>query len=309
MKKITIVGAGGVGSQTAFSLASKKLAEIVLIDVIEGLAKGRALDIFESLPFTDDLTPITGTKDFSASINSDIVIITAGLPRKPGMGRDDLLHINSRIMKSVVYNIVKYSPESILIVITNPLDAMVHLVYTLSGFPKKRVIGLSGVLDSARFRAFVAQELHVKVKDVEAIVLGSHSDLMVPLVSHCRVNGVPLVKLLPQAKITAIVDHVRGAGGEIVELLGNGSSTFATALAVSDMIESIVADQKKILPCAVLLEGEYDVHGLFVGVPVVLGKNGVEKVMSLKLNDKEKSELRRSVRFIQDMVKKIPSSR
>lgn len=305
MKKITIIGAGGVGSQTAFALASKRLGEIVLVDVVPGLAKGRALDIFQSLPLAGSLVPITGTNDFSASINSDIVAITAGFPRKPGMTRDDLIHLNSDIIKSVVAQIVKYSPKSILIVVTNPLDAMVQLAYKVSGFPKSRVIGLSGVLDSARFRALVAQELSADVNEVEGIVLGSHGDFMVPVVSQCKVRRVPISRLLSQEKIEALVNHIRDAGGEIVGLLKNGSAIFAPALAITDMIESIVKDQKKILSCAVLLEGEYNVTGLFVGVPVILGRDGVEKIVRLRLDGKEKIKFRKAVQYIQNMVKKI----
>ena len=299
MAKITIVGAGNVGSQAAFYAAIKEVAEeIVLIDIIEGVPQGKALDILESMPLAGSNAKIKGSNDYSDTADSDIVVITAGLPRKPGMSRDDLIEINSKIIKAVVLDVVKYSPNCILIVVTNPLDTMVKLAYELSGFSKQRVMGMAGVLDTARFRTFIAKELNADVRKVEALVLGSHGDLMVPLVKHCKVDGKPIDELLSKEKIAEIVERVRNGGLEIVQLLKTGSAFFAPGLAITEMVESILKDQNKILPCSVLLEGEYGVNGTFVGVPVKLGKKGVEEVIEVDLSSEEKEAFEKSVKSV-----------
>ena len=299
MAKITIVGAGNVGSQAAFYAAIKEVAEeIVLIDIIEGVPQGKALDILESMPLAGSNSKIKGSNDYSDTANSDIVVITAGLPRKPGMSRDDLVEINSKIIKAVLMEVVKYSPNCILIVVTNPLDTMVKLAYELSKFPKQRVMGMAGVLDTARFRTFIAQQLNADVKKVEALVLGSHGDLMVPLVKHCKVEGKPIDELLSKEKIAEIVERVRNGGLEIVQLLKTGSAFFAPGLAITEMVESILKNQNKVLPCSVLLEGEYGVEGTFVGVPVKLGKNGVEEIIEIELSSDEKEAFDKSVKSV-----------
>ncbi|MBC8500155.1 MAG: malate dehydrogenase [DPANN group archaeon] len=305
MTKITIVGAGNVGSQAAFYVALKNLGEIVLIDVVDGLAKGKALDILEAMPLAGSDIQITGGSDYALTKNSNIVVVTAGVARKPGMSRDDLTEINAKIIKSIIPEVVKYSPNCILIIVTNPLDAMVQLAYKLSGFPKQRVVGMAGVLDTTRFRTFLSQELKASVNDIEAMVLGGHGDLMVPLVSHCKVKGKQITQLLPKEKIDAIVQRVRDGGAEIVGLLKTGSAFFAPGLAIVEMIESILKDQKKILPCAALLEGEYGVNRVFVGVPVRLGKAGVEEVVELELTSEEKIAFKKSVEHVKELIKKI----
>ena len=302
MSKLTIVGAGNVGSQAAFYSALKNLVEeVVLVDVVEGLPQGKALDLLEAMPIAGSNVKIIGSNTYGASSNSDIVVITAGVARKPGMTREDLIGINTKIMTSVVTEVIKYSPDCILIIVTNPLDAMVQLAYQLSGFSKQRVLGMAGVLDTARFRTFLAQELKADVKQVEAMVLGSHGDLMVPVLSNCKVNDQPIRELLPEERIKEIVQRVKDGGAEIVGLLKTGSAFFAPGLAISEMVESILKDQKKVLPCSVLLQGEYGVQDLFVGVPVKLGSAGAEEVVELDLNGTEKSDLRRSVEHIKEI--------
>ncbi|MFC1742136.1 malate dehydrogenase [Nanoarchaeota archaeon] len=303
--KITIVGAGNVGSQVAFYSALRELGEIVLVDVVEGLPQGKALDMLQAMPVVGSNVKIVGTNDYGDTAGSDVVVVTAGIARKPGMSRDDLVAINANIMKAIIPDVVKHSPESILIMVTNPLDAMVRLAYDLSGFPKNRVIGMAGVLDSARFRAFLAQELNADVNDVEAMVLGGHGDLMVPLVGHCKVGGKPIKELLPQEKIDAIVGRVKNGGAEIVGLLKTGSAFFAPGVSIADMIDSIFNDRKRVLPCSVLLEGEYGVDGFFVGVPVVLGKGGAEKVVEMELSGEEKAAFGKSVEHVRELVKKL----
>jgi malate dehydrogenase len=299
MAKITIVGAGNVGSQAAFYAAIKEVAkEIVLIDIVEGVPQGKALDILESMPLAGSNTKIVGSNDYSDSADSDIVVITAGLPRKPGMSRDDLIGINTKIMTSVVNEIVKYSPNCILIVVTNPLDTMVKIAYELSGFPKQRVLGMAGILDTARFRTFIAKELGADVRKVEALVLGSHGDLMVPLVKHCKVDSKPIDKLISKEKIAEIVQRVRDGGLEIVQLLKTGSAFFAPGLAITEMVESILKDQNKVLPCSVLLEGEYGVEGTFAGVPVRLGRAGITEIVELELSKEEKEAFDKSVKSV-----------
>jgi malate dehydrogenase len=302
MEKISFVGAGNVGSQAAFYAALKQLGDIILIDVVEGLAEGKALDLLEAMPIAQADVKITGGCDFSLTKDSDIVVITAGIARKPGMSRDDLIDTNAKIMQSIIPEIVKNSPHSILIIVSNPLDVMVHLAYKLSGFPKNRILGMAGVLDSARFRTFVSLELGVSVSDVEAMVLGGHGDLMVPLVKYCTVGGKKITDLLPGDKLDAIVKRVRGGGGEIVNLLKTGSAFYAPGLSTIEMVESILKDQKKILPCSVLLEGEYGIDGIFIGVPVKLGRKGIEEIVELELEDEERKAFEISAEHIRNMV-------
>jgi malate dehydrogenase len=303
MEKISFVGAGNVGSQAAFYAALKKLGDIILIDVVDGLAEGKALDLLEAMPIAQADVKITGGSDYSLTKDSEIVVITAGIARKPGMSRDDLIETNAKIMQSIIPEIVKNSPNSILIIVSNPLDVMVHLAYKLSGFPKNRILGMAGVLDSARFRTFVSLELGVGVSDVEAMVLGGHGDLMVPLVKYCTVKGKKITDLLSGDKLDAIVKRVRGGGGEIVNLLKTGSAFFAPGLSTVEMVESILKDQKRILPCSVLLEGEYGIDGIFIGVPVKLGRKGIEEIVELELDEEERRALEISAEHIRNMVK------
>jgi len=302
MSKITIVGAGNVGSQAAFYAAIKGLADIAIIDIVEGMPQGKALDIMQSMPIAGADVKIIGSNDYKDSHGSDIVIITAGVPRKPGMSRDDLIGINAKIMNSIVPEVVKYSPDCVLIVLTNPLDAMVQLAYDLSGFPKNKVIGMAGVLDSARFKAAIAQKLHGNVDEVDAMVLGGHGDSMVPLIEYCTFRGKSITNFLSEHEVDEIVKKVQNGGAEIVSLLKTGSAFFAPGLAAIDMAESILKDQKRILPCSVLLEGEYGVDGLFVGVPVRLGVKGAEEIVELPLSDKEKEMFEKSVEDVRKLV-------
>ena len=303
MAKLSIIGAGNLGSQAAFYAALKGVGEIVLVDIVEGMPQGKSLDMMEAMPIAGSSSKISGTNDYSDTKDSDVVIVTAGLPRKPGMTREDLIETNSKIIKSVIPEVVKNSPHCKLIIVTNPLDAMVYLAYKLSGFPKNRVMGMAGVLDSARFRAFVSME--TGSNNVEAMILGSHGDLMVPLLGHCKVDGKPITDVLEKEKIDAIVERTRKAGGEIVQLLKNGSAFFAPGMSAAEMAISMIKDEKKTLPCACLLEGEYGVNGLFVGVPAKLGKDGVEEVVELELNDDEKKALESSVEHIKEVTSKI----
>jgi len=305
MPKITIIGAGNVGAQAAFYAAIKNLADIVLIDVIDGVPQGKALDIQQAMPIAGSNVKIIGSNEYALSKDSDIVVVTAGVPRKPGMTREDLIAINAKIMNSVIKEVVKYSPNTILIIVSNPLDAMVHLAYKLSGFPKERVMGMAGCLDSARFRTFIAQELSANVNEVEAMVLGSHGDFMVPIVNLCKVKGKPISSLLPPQKVDAIIERVRNGGAEIVNYLKTGSAFFAPGLAIIEMVEAILKDQHKVLPCSVLLEGEYEVNELFIGVPVKLGRKGVEKIIKLDLSEAEKKEFEKSVRKTKELVEKL----
>ncbi|MBW2978103.1 malate dehydrogenase [Candidatus Woesearchaeota archaeon] len=305
MAKLTIVGAGNLGSQAAFYSALKGFADIVLVDIVEGMPQGKALDMQQAMAVEGSNVKIVGSNDYEATKDSDVVIIPAGIPRKPGMAREDLLATNAKILKSVIPSVVKYSPNSVLIIVTNPLDAMVYLAYKLSGFPKNRVIGMAGVLDSARFRTFVAQELKEDINNIQAMVLGSHGDLMVPLLNHCKVKGKPIKELIDDKRLSEIVERTRKGGAEIVGLLKTGSAFFAPGLSAAEMAESIIKDQKKILPCAALCEGEYDINGVFVGVPAKLGKQGVEEIVELELNEEEKNALQKSVEHIKLVVKKM----
>ena len=305
-KKVTVVGGGFVGSTTAQRIVDKGLADVVITDIFEGMPAGKALDMLESTPITGSDAQVTGastnTGDYSATANSDIVVITAGFPRKPGMSRDDLLKANYDVVKAVVEAIKTYSPNAILILVTNPLDAMVQTAYRVSGFSKNRVIGMAGILDSARMSTFVAQELGVSVENVHSFVLGGHGDDMVPLPRYSTVAGIPLPDLLPKERIDAIVTRTRKGGAEIVNLLKTGSAYYAPSAAVVEMVEAILKDKKKILPCAVYLEGEYGINGLFVGVPVKLGARGAEEIIQIKLTPEENAELQKSANAVRELT-------
>ncbi len=301
-QKVTVVGAGNVGATTAQRLAEKELADVVLIDIIEGVPQGKSLDLAEAAPIEKHDAHLTGANSYEASANSDIVIITAGIPRKPGMSRDDLLATNRGIMKNVTGQVAKHSPNAILIIVSNPLDAMCHVAMEESGFPKNRVIGMAGVLDSARFRTFISMEMDVSVENVHALVLGGHGDTMVPLPRFSTVAGVPITELMSPERIHALATRTRNGGAEIVGLLKTGSAYYAPASAAVEMAESILKDKKKILPCAAYLEGEYGISGLFVGVPVKLGKNGIEQIISLRLTADEKKALDKSATAVQELV-------
>ncbi len=300
--KITVVGAGFVGSTAAHWAAAKELGDVVLVDINEGVAKGKALDLFEASPVELFDSRITGTSNYADTANSDVVILTAGLPRKPGMSRDDLLATNSKIVKECTEGIVKYSPNCVIIVVSNPLDAMAYVVKQVSGFPRNRIIGMAGVLDGARFKSFIAEACDVSVKDVQAFVLGGHGDTMVPMPRHCSVGGVPLTEMLPKAKIDELVTRARNGGAEIVNLLKTGSAYYAPSASAVQMAEAILKDQKRILPCAALLDGEYGEKGIFVGVLAKLGAGGMEKVIELKLNDEEKAGLQKSIAAVKELV-------
>ncbi|WP_227396650.1 malate dehydrogenase [Jeotgalibacillus aurantiacus] len=303
-KKISVVGAGFTGATTALFLAQKELGDIVLVDIPqnEGPTKGKALDMLEAGPVFGYDAHIKGTSDYADTANSDLVIITAGLPRKPGMSRDDLVQTNEKIMKSVTAEIVKHSPETMILVLSNPVDAMTYTVFKESGFPKERVIGQSGVLDTARFNTFVAEELNLSVKDIQGFVLGGHGDDMVPLTRYSNAGGVPLETLIPKDRLDAIIERTRKGGGEIVALLGNGSAYYAPAAALMEMAEAILKDQKRVLPSVAYLEGEYGFEGIYLGVPTVLGGNGIEKIIELELTDDEKSQLQKSADSVRNVM-------
>ncbi|MET3210234.1 UNVERIFIED_CONTAM: malate dehydrogenase [Paenibacillus sp. PvR008] len=304
-KKISIVGAGFTGATTALLLAQKELGDIVLIDIpqLENPTKGKALDILEASPVQGFDSQVTGTSNYEDAANSDIVIITAGIARKPGMSRDDLVNTNAGIVKSVCENVKKYAPDSIVIILSNPVDAMTYTAYQTLGFPKNRVIGQSGVLDTARYCTFIAQELNVSVEDVRGFVLGGHGDDMVPLVRYSSVGGIPIETLISKERIEAIVQRTRVGGGEIVNLLGNGSAYYAPAASLTQMTESIVKDKKRIIPVIAYLEGEYGYQDLFLGVPTLLGGNGIEKVFELELTAEEKVALDQSAESVRNVIK------
>ncbi|HYY68327.1 MAG TPA: malate dehydrogenase [Terriglobales bacterium] len=301
-KKITIVGSGNVGSTAAQWMASKELGDIVLIDIISGVPQGKGLDLLEAMPIEKRDSFVLGTEDYKDTANSDIAVITAGVPRKPGMSRDDLLNTNYKIMQDVVGKVVTYSPNCILIVVSNPLDAMAQTAYKLSGFSRNRVIGMAGVLDSARFRAFIAMELGVSVENVTAFVLGGHGDTMVPLPRYSTVAGVPITELMEKSTIERLVQRTRDGGAEIVKYLKTGSAYYAPSAAVTEMVEAILKDKKKILPCAAYLEGEYGIHGLFVGVPCKLGARGIEDVWEIRLKEEEMAALKKSADSVKELV-------
>ena len=301
-RNVTVVGAGNVGANTAQKIAAKELADVVLVDVVDGVPQGKGLDMLESAPVEGYDVKIVGTNGYDETGNSDIVVITAGFPRKPGMSRDDLLLANYEVVKSATEQAAKKSPNAILILVTNPLDAMCWTAMKVSGFKRERVIGMAGVLDTARFRTFIAEELNVSFENVTAMVLGGHGDTMVPLVRLTNVSGIPLSELTDQATIDRMVQRTRDGGAEIVKYLKTGSAYYAPAASTVEMVESILKDKKKVLPCAVHLEGEYGIKGLFVGVPVKLGKDGIEKIYEIKLDDAEKAALKKSADAVQELV-------
>ena len=304
-KKVTVVGAGNVGATVAQRLADKQLGDVVLIDIVDGIPQGKGLDLFESGPVEGYDVMVQGTNDYADTANSDLVVITAGFPRKPGMSRDDLLKKNYEIVKSTVQQVVKHSPNCILIIVTNPLDAMVQTGFRVSGFPKNRVIGMAGILDSARYRSFIAKALDVSVQNVDGFVLGGHGDTMVPVPRYTTVAGIPVTELMPADQLNQIIERTRKGGGEIVGLLKTGSAFYAPSSAVVEMVDAIFNDRKKILPCAAFLEGEYGVKGLYVGVPVKLGARGIEKIIEIKLTPEEQAGLEKSAAAVKELVEII----
>jgi malate dehydrogenase len=291
-----------VGATAAHWIASKELADVVLIDIVEGVPQGKGLDLLEAMPIEKRDSYVMGTNDYADTANSDIVVITAGIPRKPGMSRDDLLNTNYKIMKDVVSKVVEHSPNCILIIVSNPLDAMAQAAFKLSGFSRQRVIGMAGVLDSARFRAFIAQELNVSVENVTAFVLGGHGDTMVPLARYSTVAGIPITELIEPDVLEKLIQRTRDGGAEIVKYLKTGSAYYAPSAAATEMVEAILKDKKKILPCAAYLEGEYGVHGLYVGVPVKLGWAGIEQIIEIKLTPEEQAALDKSAEAVKELV-------
>ena len=300
--KVTVVGAGNIGGTTALHLAMRNFADVVLVDIVEGLPQGKALDILESGPIIRFDSNVVGTNSYQETAGSDVVVITSGKPRQPGMSREDLLNENQGIVQSVTEQLVEHSPNCVIVVVANPLDAMCHVALETSGFPRERVVGMAGILDTARYRTFIAQELGVSVRDVFALVLGGHGDNMVPLPSMATVNGVSITELLSQDRVDAIVQRTRQGGGEIVELLGSGSAFYAPAAAIVEMVDAILLDQKRILPCAAYLQGEYGINDLFVGVPVKLGASGVEDIIELGLTEEELGDLNDSADAVRDLV-------
>jgi malate dehydrogenase len=300
--KVTVVGAGNVGGTTAQRLAERNYADVVLVDIVEGLPQGKALDILESGPVIGFDSSVIGTNGYEETAGSDIVVITSGSPRKPGMSRDDLLRTNQNIVQSVTEEVVKHSPQAILVMVANPLDAMCHVAFEVSGFPRERVVGMAGILDTARYRTFIAQELGVSMRDVFALVLGGHGDTMVPLPSMATAGGVAITELLSQDRVEAIVDRTRNGGAEIVQLLQSGSAFYAPSAAIVEMVDSILLDQKRILPCAAYLQGEYGIDDLFVGVPIKLGASGVEEIVELELQENELEDLKNSAGAVRELV-------
>lgn len=304
-KKIALIGSGNIGGVLAQLVAQKELGDVILFDIVEGLPQGKCLDIWEAAPVMGSDVSLKGANDYKDIAGADVVIVTAGLARKPGMSRDDLLQKNLTIMKSVAEGIRDHAPNAFVVVISNPLDAMVYTMKEVTGFPKERVVGMAGVLDSARFRAFVAEALDVSVQDVHALVLGGHGDTMVPLIRYCNINGIPLTSLMDQTTIDAIVKRTRFAGGEVVELLKTGSAFFSPAASAIEMVESHLKDKKRVLACACLLEGEYGVDGYYLGVPCVIGHKGVERVLEVSLNDEERKLLDESIDHVKKLVAEI----
>lgn len=304
-KKIALIGAGNIGGLLAFTAAVKELGDIVLFDIDEGVAKGKALDLSHAVPVLSKTVSFRGTADYKDIKDADVCIVTAGVPRKPGMSRDDLLEINSKIMSSVAEGIKTNAPNAFVIVVSNPLDVMVTLCQRLTGFPANRVVGMAGVLDSARYRAFLAEELNLSVTKISAFVLGGHGDDMVPVRSYTTVNGIPIEQLVSSDRLDAIEKRVRGAGGEVVSLLKTGSAFFSPAVSAIEMAESYLKDQRRVLPCAAMLNGEYGYKGLYIGVPVVIGKGGVEKVIEIELSESEKQQLAVSAGKVQELVDQL----
>ena len=303
--KVTVVGAGNVGGSIAQRLAEKSWYDIVLVDIVEGMPQGKALDLVETGPICAYDSAVTGANSYEATKDSDIVVITSGIPRRPGMSRDELLATNTNIVSSVVREIAKHSPDTILIIVSNPLDAMTHVAYRTSGFPKNRVLGMAGVLDSARFRSFIAEALQVSVENIHAMVLGGHGDSMVPLIRYTTIAGRPINEWLPPETLDALIKRTREGGAEIVNLLKTGSAFYAPAASVVDMVEAITKDQKKILPCAVFCEGEYGFKDLFLGVPVKLGLDGAEAIIEYALTNEEKTALEASAKAVQELCKQV----
>jgi malate dehydrogenase len=301
-KKVTVVGAGNVGANCALRIADKELADVVLVDIMEGVPQGKGLDIQQSGPVQGYDVRITGANDYEPTAGSDIVVITAGFPRKPGMSRDDLLLANYEIVKTAAENAMKYSPDAILILVTNPLDAMCWAAWKVTGLPKNKIIGMAGVLDTARFRTFLGEAMGVSVTNINALVLGGHGDTMVPITRLTNVSGVPLSEILDAETIAKIVERTQNGGAEIVKYLKTGSAYYAPSAATVEMVESILKDQKKVLPCAALLEGEYHVNGVFFGVPVKLGSNGIEKIYEVQLTDDEKAQIQKSAAAVHELV-------
>lgn len=304
-RKVSVIGSGNVGATAVRSLADKELADVVVLDILDGVPQGKGLDILQACPVEGSDARVLGTNDYADTAGSDVVVITAGLARKPGMSRDDLLTKNYQIIKSVTEEVVKYSPDCIIMPVTNPLDAMCQVVYRVSGFPRERVIGMAGVLDSARMRAFIAQELNVSVENTHAFVLGGHGDTMVPLPRYSTVAGIPITELMSATTIEGIVKRTASGGAEIVKLLGTGSAFYAPGSAIVEMVEAILKDKKKILPCAVFLKGEYGIHDLFVGVPVKLGGSGLEEVIEITLTSDEQAALMKSASAVRELVEII----
>lgn len=303
--KVSIIGAGNVGATAAHWIASKELADVVLVDVVEGVPQGKGLDLLEAMPIEKRDSHVHGANDYADTSNSDIVVITAGIARKPGMSRDDLLNTNYKIMQDVIGKAVANSPNAILIVVSNPLDAMAQAAFRISKFPRERVIGMAGVLDSARFRTFIAEELKVSVENVTAFVLGGHGDTMVPLARYSTVAGIPITELMDKATLERLIQRTRQGGAEIVKYLKTGSAYYAPSAAATEMVEAILKDKKKILPCAAYLQGEYGIKGLFVGVPCKLGSKGLEQIIEIKLTADEEAALKKSAEAVQELVKVI----
>lgn len=304
-KKVSVIGAGNVGATVAELLARDGVADVVLFDVVEGIPQGKAIDILQACPVWDSPVNVKGTNDYSDTASSDVVVITAGFPRKPGMSRDDLLQANAKVVSEVTKNVAKFSPEAIIIVVTNPMDVMTQLSMRVSNFEHERVIGMGGILDSARFRAFISLELKVSPQDIEAIVMGGHGDFMVPLPRFTTINGIPITKLLPEDVIKGIIERTRHGGAEIVSLLKSGSAYYAPAAATCQMVKAIINDEKRMLPCSAYLNGEYGVNGFYSGIPVILGNNGVEKIIELDLTEDEKVSFERSVQAVRLLVDKL----
>lgn len=301
--KVTVVGAGNVGATCAQIVAEKNIVqEVVLIDIKEGLSEGKSLDLWQTAPINEYDTRLSGsTNDYAKTAGSEVVVITSGLPRKPGMSRDDLISINAGIVKSVTENVVKYSPDAKIIVVSNPLDVMTYAAYLTAKFPKNRIMGMAGVLDTARYRAFLAEALDVSPRDIQALLMGGHGDTMVPLPRYTTVSGIPVTELISADKLEAIIERTKKGGGELVNLMGT-SAWYAPGSAAAQMVEAIVMDQKRIFPCCVKLEGEYGLNDIFVGVPVKLGKNGVEEIIEIKLNDEEKKLLTESAKSVKSVM-------
>jgi malate dehydrogenase len=305
--KVTVIGAGNVGATTAQRIAEAGLADVVLVDIVEGLPQGKGLDLAEAAPVVGHDSRVTGTNDYADTAGSDIIVVTSGLARQPGMSRDDLLAKNAGIVKAVVEASTKQSPDAVLIIVTNPLDAMCHVAMQASGFPRERVLGMAGVLDSARFRTFIAEELDVSVEDTHAFVLGGHGDTMVPLSRYSTVAGIPITELLPPDRIKALEERTANGGAEVVALLKTGSAFYAPAASTFEMVDAILRDRRRVLPCAVLLQDEYGVQDLFVGVPVVLGAGGMQRVIEITLSAEEQAAFKKSAAAVQELVDKLPA--